>query len=484
MTLEPLLTHPDRSHPIRRRGKRYAQPRFKIETTKQLDVVVGCPELAVAEDHLARKVAAVVARFDLSEVESQYSSLGRHGYHPRNILCVWIYASLVGLHESTKLARALKTDAALRLLSGGHAISEGTLRRFRRENRETFAQLLAQTVRLAKEAGLLKVDELAVDSWRLRADASLAAVGSLARSTARLVELASLDAAKLTSEQLARHNKSVEKHQAIVNECSRRNRTNIVRTSPSAGLLKFPYGAAAPGHRVTVTAAGASERIVVSVFLDAAPTDHGHLGQAIDGALATLDSINALAGKRPRAAADAGYGSATDLIYAADNAHRIDVYVPDQNETRETGFFGRERFVIVGDVVTCPAGRTMQGPIKDGSGNVRYLGVACAACDLLPRCTKSKQRSIAINPEYERAKLAMKTRMAEPDAVAVYKKRLPTIEAVFSNIEDSMGYRRASARVERSVVAEVLLKILAHNISRLLSNESLEALVVDFEIEF
>jgi hypothetical protein len=32
-----------------------------------------------------------------------------------------------------------------------------------------------------------------------------------------------------------------------------------------------------------------------------------------------------------------------------------------------------------------------------------------------------------------------------------------------------MGYRRASSRREGTVVAEVLLKVLAHNISRLLA---------------
>lgn len=478
------MTHPDRSHRIHRRGKRYAQPRFKVETTRQLDAVVGCPELAVAKDHLARKVVAVVARFDLSDVESQYSSLGRHGFHPRNVLSVWIYASLVGLHESTKLARALKTDAALRLLSGGHAISEGTLRRFRRENRATFEQLLAQTVQLAKEVGLLKLEELAVDSWRLRADAALAATGTLKRSSSRLAELTKVDEAALDVEQRTRHEKSVAKHRAVVEWCEKEERTSLVRTSPSAGLLKFPYGAAAPGHRVTVTAAGASERIVIAVFLDAAPTDHGHLGPAVEGALATLTSVGVLEGQRPRVFADAGYCSMADLTYAADNAHRVDILVPDQNAERETGYFARERFVVVGDVVTCPAGIKMHGPTKDGGGNVRYLGAACSTCELRPRCTKSERRAIAINPAYEQAKLAMKARMAQPDALESYKKRLPIIEAVFSNVEDAMGYRRATARVERSIVAEVLLKLLAHNVSRLLSGKSLEVLVLDLETVF
>ena len=64
----------------------------------------------------------------------------RIGYLPGGIA---LYGSLTGLHESTKLAAALETDAALRLLSGGHAISAGTLRRFRNTNRAFFEDAIA-----------------------------------------------------------------------------------------------------------------------------------------------------------------------------------------------------------------------------------------------------------------------------------------------------------------------------------------------------
>jgi transposase len=440
----------------------------------------------VPELHLARRVMTIVARFDIGSVEMKYSSLGRHGYHPRNVLSVWIYGSLIGLHESTKVAAALKTDAAFRLLSGGYAISEGTLRRFRRENRELFEQLIAQTVRIAHEEGLLKVDELAVDSWRLRADASLSAVGTLERSKARLAQLVAVDESSLDEGERERRARSLAKHRAIVEECERLGRTNVVRTNPSAGLLKFPYGASAPGHRVTVTAAGAKERIVVTAFVDAASTDHGHLGRAIDGALATLASVQALDGDKPRGAADAGYWSEDDLVYAATHADRIELHVPDPNADRVERYFGRERFPIIDGKATCPAGREMNGPFSDGGGRLRYLGTGCVDCALRPQCTAGQQRALTVRPFYEAAKLQMQTRTAQPDAKAFYKKRMAIIESVFANVEDAMGYRRATARVERSVLAEVLLKLLAHNISRLLARKPVDPLilVLDLASEF
>src|SRR5207248_6479354 len=110
------------------------KPRFKPDTTSQLDAVSGCPSLQVPANHVAHAVLRIVERFDLAEVEAAYSSLGRHAYAPRNVLAVWLYASLAGLHHGTKVAHALKTDAALRLLSGGYSISRSILNDFRRRH--------------------------------------------------------------------------------------------------------------------------------------------------------------------------------------------------------------------------------------------------------------------------------------------------------------------------------------------------------------
>src|SRR5262245_37258877 len=117
-----------------RRTRGDPNPRFKQDLTHQLDAVVGCPAAQVPESHLApavqvperhlaRTVLSIVGRLNLKEAGKQYSSLGRHRYHPQRVLGVWVYASLIGLHHSTKVAHACKTDAAFRFLSGGYALS-------------------------------------------------------------------------------------------------------------------------------------------------------------------------------------------------------------------------------------------------------------------------------------------------------------------------------------------------------------------------
>ena len=202
---EPLLSHPPAERPIRRRTRRDPKPHFKPDVTAQLDAVAGCPRLQVPQDHVARVVAEFVGGLDYSALEAKYSSLGRHGFHPRHVLAVLVYGSLIGLHHSTKLGAALKTDAALRLLSGGHAISAGKLREFRRNNRELFEQAITATLVQAHEAGLLPIDELGVDSMRLRANASTKAVRTVVRSTKRVDDLSKVEPSTLSDEERATH---------------------------------------------------------------------------------------------------------------------------------------------------------------------------------------------------------------------------------------------------------------------------------------
>ena len=101
------------------------------------------------------------------------------------------------------------------------------------------------------------------------------------------------------------------------------------------------------------------------------------------------------------------------------------------------------------------------------------MGVGCSDCSLRTGCTDGKFRSFTANLELDRLRSAMRARMAAPDGKQRYNRRIATVEPVFSNIESTMGYRRASSRHEETVIAEVLLKVLAHNVSRLLAAKPL-----------
>jgi transposase len=476
MTLTPPPVEPRKP---RRRQRRDPEPHFKADTSHQLDAILGCPAESVPKDHLAWAVLEVVDHLDTSAVEAGYSSLGRHGYHPKSTLAVWVYASLIGLHHSTKVARALGTDAAMRLVARGGRHSGATLRRFRQSNAVLFAAAIDATVRLAHERGLLDSKDLAIDSVRLRAHASTKAVRTRERSTKRLAELEGIDPRDLPKADRKEHAAKLKKHREALALCEERDVSNVVLTSPAAALMKFPSGAGLPGHRVTVTASGQSTRFVISVLVDAATNDYGKLEGAVNQARAALVRAGVPEDAKLQFAADAGYWSEDDLSFALRSREWADILVAEPGKEnghadRPKAFFGRDAFEIDGATAKCPAGTLMRGPYPDANGRLKWIGVGCSDCPEKPRCTPGRERALTLSPAGE----AMRGRLERKGARERYNRRIATVEPIFSAIEDTMGFRRVSSRLPETVRAEILLKVLAHNVARLVTAKRVRCVYV------
>lgn len=469
---------PAEQPPKRRRVPKDPTARFKRDKEQAL----ASAEALVPAEHLARRVSQMLERVDTSQVEAQYSALGQRGYVPRRLLNVWVYASLIGLHHATKLARAMVTDAALQWLTGGHVVSRAVLNRFRMQQAELFRAALEQTVKWALEQGLVQAQALAVDSVRLRAHASGRNVRILKQSAQRLQQLAQVDTGTLTQQERALHQKKVAKHTQAVELCTQAKAASVVLTNKAAALMQFPGDVYLPGHRVTVTASGAKSRLVVGVLINAAPNDQGLLEHAVLQARQVLHKAGLPTVASLQVAADAGYWSTPDLAFAQANTSWVDVLIQEKSnrsrlQAKGRPYFTREAFRLVSrDEVRCPAGKPMRGPkrYKVGSANsFVYKGDGCSSCPKHHACTPSKGRQLVVHWDYEKLRAFMLQRMSQQGALARYHQRMATVEPVFSSLEDTMAFRRVSSRREGTVHAEILLKLLAHNVSRLLSRGKL-----------
>ncbi len=442
--------------------------------------MLAAAERLVPAEHLARKVQRVVEGMELGPVEAGYSALGQNGFSPRHLLGLWVYASLIGVHRGTQLWHQLQTDAALRLLSAGHSISVAVLNRFRSKNAPLFEWALRQTVRWAHQEGLVDAQDLSVDSLRLRAHASGRQVRIHKHSVHRLEQLSGVDTASLSPQELEKHQQKVAYHQHAVQVCQQQKAATVVLTNPSAGLMQFPGNGVHPGHRVTVVASGMQQRLVVGVLVTASGNDKGHLEHAVQQAREVLVAAGVPKEVRLQLAGDSGYWSEEDLRFAQLNSSWVDVLLKENSATgplaNKPGMLKREGFELKPSErsVVCPAGRTMRGPVYDSVNQAdSYYGVGCETCPLRPKCTRGRRRTFTVRWQYEQHRKAMLTRMAQPDAQARYARRMATVEPVFASVEHDMGFRRLSSRHPRTIGAEVLLKLLAHNIRRLLARTRL-----------
>ena len=126
------------------------------------------------DDHLAWFIEEAVESLDIDPLLDVYrqSGKGELPYDPRMMLRVLIYAYCSGVFSSRKIATQLRENIAFRVLAQNQMPSHRSICRFRERHISQFSAIFVQVVRIAAEAGLVKIGKLAIDGSKLKANAS------------------------------------------------------------------------------------------------------------------------------------------------------------------------------------------------------------------------------------------------------------------------------------------------------------------------
>ncbi len=147
---------------------------FRRYQPDQSLLLPASPRDWLAEDHLAYFVSDTVDSFDLSAFYERYEGDGRRNrpFDPQMMVKVILYGYATGCTSSRKLARKLQEDVAFRVLAAENFPAHRTICDFRHDHLEELRALFVQVVRLAREAGLVKLGTVAVDGSKVQANAS------------------------------------------------------------------------------------------------------------------------------------------------------------------------------------------------------------------------------------------------------------------------------------------------------------------------
>lgn len=127
------------------------------------------------EGHLALLISDTVDALDLGEIFADYeheTDRGNLAYHPVMMLKVLLYGYCVGVMSSRKIQRACWDDVAFRVLSADQHPDFNSIARFRKRHLKAIGKLFKQVLKLAHQAGLLKLGVVAVDGTKIKANAS------------------------------------------------------------------------------------------------------------------------------------------------------------------------------------------------------------------------------------------------------------------------------------------------------------------------
>ena len=117
------------------------------------------------EDHLVHFINDAVDALDLSALHERYAGDGRRNapFDPAMLVKVVLYGFASGVVSSRQVARKLREDVAFRVLAAENFPAHRTIREFRQVHRDALAGLFVQVVKLAHEAGLLKLGRIGID---------------------------------------------------------------------------------------------------------------------------------------------------------------------------------------------------------------------------------------------------------------------------------------------------------------------------------
>ena len=132
------------------------------------------PAAKLSEGDLVFFLLETVPRLDLSRFYAPYEqeTRGAPPYHPTMMSCLLIYAYCVGVFTSRKIALACERNVAFIAIVGDERPDFRTISDFRKDHLEAFIELFVQVLRLAKEAGMVKLGNVSTDGTKLQGNAS------------------------------------------------------------------------------------------------------------------------------------------------------------------------------------------------------------------------------------------------------------------------------------------------------------------------
>ncbi len=464
------------------------------EYSRQRELWALSADQQLPPGHLARFIDEVVERLGVERLNRKYRHTpGEPAYDVRLLLKVFIFAYAEGITSSRAIDRQCQENIAFHFLTRGQCPDHRTLSTFRRRKKHLLRWVFKQTVRLARQLGIVRLGLVAIDSVKMPAHASRQKV-TAADVTAELKALeeylrrvSSADReqddefgeerrgdelpAEIQSAQ--RRQEKLKEAMAVLQKASGQGegRKDVSLSDPEAVWVK-KGSRMIRGYSAEV-AADAEQQIIVAV-------------KAIDQALDTeqlnpmVKEIEKTAGAAAeKVVADSGYYTDDAVLEAKEG--NSDCFVPDcntaarlngrqkdaQSSTYDWTSFdydpGRDEFI-------CPRGKRLvfvkhhhrRTPTKI------YQGLECENCPVRALCTDSPdgRRVVQVRPEHQQIR-ELRMKVQSEKGIKIYKKRKSIIEPIFGRWQHNWGVRRLRLRRLSGCSIEVHLLAIAHNLTKL-----------------
>jgi len=440
----------------------------------------------VGADNPVRFIDAFVDELDLQAAgfaRVQSEATGRPGYHPTDLLKLYIYGYLNRVRSSRRLEVECNRNIEVIWLLRHLKPDFKTIADFRRDNRAAFKQVFREFVLLCRQLDMFGRELLAVDGTRIKAvnakDRNFTKTGvtkAIKEADERLERyLKQMDDSdeddgpppsggngKL-ADKIAKLKAKQDHHKALLKEMNTTGQSQISLSDPDA---RYQSGKVKAGVSYNVQiAVDCKHKLIVEQEVCTQVGDLGLLAKTAEPARVILgvDEINVVA--------DRGYFKIED-IEACENTGLV-AYVakPQRGPAVREGFYAKDVFYynVDKDQYICPAGAVLLPMYESkvrGNRKIDYCNrKACRICNLRAKCTNDFRRVSRLENEAVLDRMAVRVK-AHPE---IMNERRNSVEHPFGSIKQWMGQGAFLMRRLKNVRAEFSLTALAYNIRRALN---------------
>jgi transposase len=154
------------SEPLRKTYRPWEPQRYRR--------VAQSPEAKLPEGDLAFFLLDTVPRLDVSRFYAPYEdeTRGAPPFDPAMMVCLLLYAYGVGVFASRKIAQACERNLAFIAIVGQERPDLRPISDFRKLHLAAFTDVFVHVLRVAGEAGMVKLGNIATDGTKIQGNAS------------------------------------------------------------------------------------------------------------------------------------------------------------------------------------------------------------------------------------------------------------------------------------------------------------------------
>ncbi len=482
-------------------------PQFKSYHQSQIAFLPINIKDCLPKDHICFVINDIVNNLNLKQIEKTYSDQGCHAYDPQMLIKIMFFSYTQGIRSSRKIENQTYENVAHRFLAANQNPDHGTINLFRKKHLMAIEDIFAELVILCDRLGMINPKDISIDGSIFKASASRKNtinkedIKRLKEKIGEFLKKADdIDAEedkkygkdkrgneipeklidpKTRNEEIKKmleKMKKLKSAEKIIREKQKKAKNNNDKETTNnqttnlidkdASLMKMKSGRSyKPAYNGQIST---SNQFILGYDVSNYASDINLLLPMIE------KTENNTKVKVKIAKADAGYFSKENIreIYKKS----IDVYIPDPKKSKEEKQSKENqipesdrrnfKYNVDKDEFVCSQNRVLSfiGTTKNSR---RYKCRDCSSCEVIHKCTKAKNRQITIDPELEKYKTEMRTKLNTKFGKAKYLERMSDAEPVFANILHNQNARHFLCRGKPMVKIEFGLSCIAHNLVKI-----------------